>query len=85
MYRSLLSRLENCKFLLKSSSKDLSSINKYQKNASNEDLTLRMSFLIKELDKTFLDLESRYKEEKRKVRKESKEEKRKVRKERESK
>jgi hypothetical protein len=48
----------------------LSSINKYQKNASNEDLTLRMSFLIKELDKTFLDLESRYKEEKRKVRKE---------------
>jgi hypothetical protein len=50
----------------------LSSINKYQKNASNEDLTRRMSFLIKELDKTFLELESRYKEEKTKVRKERK-------------
>jgi len=70
LYRSLLSRLENCKFLLKSSSKDLSSINKYQKNASNEDLTIRISFLMKELDKTFLELESRYKEEKTRTRKE---------------
>jgi len=48
----------------------LSSINKYQKNASNEDLTIRISFLMKELDKTFLELESRYKEEKTRTRKE---------------
>ena len=70
LYRSLLSRLENCKSLLKSSLKDLPSINRYQKNASTEDLSIRLSFLIKELDKTFLELESRYKEDKRKARKE---------------
>ena len=65
LYRSLLSRIEDCRSILKSSLRDLPSINSYQKTRSTEDLSRRMAFLIKELDKTFFELESRYKEEKR--------------------
>lgn len=65
LYRSLLSRLEDCKSILKSSLRDLPSLNKYQKTGSTEDLSRRLIFLMKEVDKTFFELESRYKEEKR--------------------
>jgi len=79
LYRSLLSRVEYCKSILKSSLRDLPSLNKYQKSSSKEDqksaspeeLTRRIAFLIKELDKTFFELERRYKEEQKQSRKES--------------
>ena len=70
LYRSLLSRLEDCKSILKSSLRDLPSINKYQKTGSTDDLSRRLAFLMKEVDKTFFELESRYKEEQRRQRKE---------------
>ena len=50
--------------------RDLPSLTKYQKTGSTDDLSRRLAFLMKEVDKTFFELESRYKEEQRKQRKE---------------
>lgn len=68
LFRSLLSRLEDCRHILKVSVRDSASLPKYRNPKGGDELTARLANLLKETDQVLRELELRYKEESRQSR-----------------